>query len=238
MQLKFSGIEVTELEPAAVPNLYFGAPVRIYGRYRSSGTGEIALRGSVRGVEFKQTAQLEFPKADAANPEINRLWASRRINSLLKEADRHGDRGPAIPEIVRLGEDFSIVTEYTSFLFLENDAEYQRWKIGRKNLESTGRDRQTQAKLREQLDSIRNKALSNIGPETAAVSTPATPVQKASMRQTPNPAAQAPAPRVQSQAETTRPQSADFHLPGGSSPVGPLGAVFSVWLLRRKRKAA
>ena len=51
-----------------------------------------SLRGSVKGVEIKQTAQLEFPKTDAANPEINRLWAWHRINSLLKDADRKGDR--------------------------------------------------------------------------------------------------------------------------------------------------
>src|SRR4051812_8756866 len=85
LQLKFSGVEVTELEPAIVPNLYFGTPVRIYGRYRGGGTAEVVLRGSVRGVEVKQTAQLDFPKTDPANPEINRLWASRRISSLLKD---------------------------------------------------------------------------------------------------------------------------------------------------------
>jgi Ca-activated chloride channel family protein len=241
LQLKFAGIEVTELEPAVVPNLYFGAPVRIYGRYRGHGTGEITLRGSVRGVEVRQTAQLEFPKTDAANPEINRLWASRRISSLLKEADRRGDRAPVVPEVIRLGEDFSIVTEYTSFLVLENDAEYQRWKISRKNLDSTGRDRQMQAKRREQLEAIRNKAMGDIGPQSASTSANNLPVRMAAARQVVNPAAQAPAqqPRAQSQSAPapTRNQSSDFHLPG-SSPIGPLGALLSIWFLRRKRNAS
>jgi Ca-activated chloride channel family protein len=241
LQLKFGGIEVKDLEPAVVPNLYFGAPVRIYGRYHGGGTAEITLRGSVRGVEVKQTAQLEFPKTDAANPEINRLWASRRINSLLKEADRRGDRAPVFPEIVRLGEDFSIVTEYTSFLVLENDAEYQRWKISRRNFESTGRDRQVQSKRREQLEAIRNKALSDIGPQAAAAAAQPTPVQMASARQGASPSVQAPVqqPRAQSQPESApaRSQSSDFHLPG-SSPIGPLGALLSIWFLRRKQKAS
>src|SRR5436189_4105678 len=95
------------------------------------------------------------------------MWAWHRVNRLLKDADRNGDRAPIIPDIVRLGEDFSIVTEYTSFLVLENDAEYQRWKIARRNLESTTRDRTAQAKVREQLDSIRDKALANLGPQAA-----------------------------------------------------------------------
>ena len=33
------------------------------------------------------------------------------LNSLLKEADRQGDRSPVTPEIIRLGENFSIATE-------------------------------------------------------------------------------------------------------------------------------
>jgi Ca-activated chloride channel family protein len=239
LQIKIAGVDVSEIEPAVVPNLYFGAPVRIYGRYHGSGKADVTLRGSMKGVEVKQTAQLDFSDTDKANPEINRLWASKRINSLLKDADRKGDRSPVIPEIVRLGEDFSIVTEYTSFLVLENDVEYQRWKISRKNMDSTGRDRTAQAKVREQLEAIRNKALSDIGPQDDAAAA-SRHAQMASAKQAMNqpaatPAAQAPS--QQPQAQQPRGQSFDFHLPGGgSSPVGPLGVLASLFLMHRKKK--
>jgi Ca-activated chloride channel family protein len=242
LHVKFAGVEVSEIEPATVPNLYFGAPVRIYGRYHGSGVAEVSLRGSVKGVEVKQTAQLEFPETDKTNPEINRLWASKRISSLLKDADRRGDRSQAIPEIVRLGEDFSIVTEYTSFLVLENDAEYQRWKISRRNLESTSRDRTAQAKLREQLDGIRNKAMAEIGPQDSTAATASKPVRLASAHRAMNqptaiPATQTPA-QPQPQAQPNHGQSWDMHFPGGggSSPVGPLGVLTSLWLMHRKNK--
>jgi hypothetical protein len=163
---------------------------------------------------------------------------------LHTEADRKGDRAPVAPEIVRLGEDFSIVTEYTSFLVLENDAEYQRWKIARKNLESTGRDRQVQDKRREQLAAIRNKALDGLGPQAAA--TPAAsklPVQVAFAPQAVNRSASAPTmqPQAQSQPQPQpeRRQSSDFRLPGtGSGPVGPLGVLATLWLARRKQKTS
>lgn len=236
LQLKFAGMDVSEVEPVTVPNLYFGSPVRIYGRYHGSGVADVTLRGSVKGVEIKQTAQLEFPKTDTANPEIDRLWASKRISSLLKDADRKGDRSQIIPEIVRLGEDFSIVTEYTSFLVLENDAEYQRWKISRRNLENTGRDRTAQAKLREELETIRNKAMAELGPQDSAAATAPKPVRMASANRAMNqPALQAPAPPPQ-QAQPAHGQSFDFHIPGGSSPVGPFGVLTSLWLLHRKNK--
>ena len=235
LEIKFAGADVTEVEPAVLPNLYYGAPVRLYGRYRGGGTAEVTLRASVNGVEIKQAAPLDFPKTDTANPEINRMWAWHRVNRLLKDADRQGDRAAAIPEIIRLGEDFSIVTEYTSFLVLENDAEYQRWKIARKNLAGTARDRQAQAKLREQLDGIRNKALANLGPQTAEPVAQPKPVKLASV--TPTATQPAPAVPAQTPPPSNRRQSWDIGLPG-TGPVGPLGVLVSFWLLRRKRKSA
>ena len=232
LEIKIAGVEVSDVEPSVLPNLYFGAPVKVYGRYRGSGPADVTLRGSVSGVEIKQTAQLNFPKTDATNPEINRMWAWHRVNHLLKDADRNGDRSPAIPEIVRLSEEFSIVTEYTSFLVLENDAEYQRWKIARKNLERTSTERQAQAKLHAQLDDIRNKALANLGPQAAeSAATKAKPVQMASAAPI-TPSAQTPPAPVSNSR-----QSWNIGMPG-SSPVGPLGVLGAAWLLRRKRKGA
>jgi Ca-activated chloride channel family protein len=236
LEIKFAGMDVTDVEPAVLPNLYYGAPVKLYGRYRGSGTKAVTLRGSVNGVEISQAAQLDFPKTDTANPEINRMWAWRRIDGLLKNADRKGDRAAVLPEIVRLGEDFSIVTEYTSFLVLENDAEYQRWKIARKNFETTGRDRQAQAKLRAELDGIRSKALANLGPQAAEPEAKPVKLASASAPTPPRQLNSSPAP-IQSPPASDHGQSWDFR-PRGSGPVGPLGVLLSLWLLRRKQKAA
>lgn len=237
LEIKFDGVDVRDVEPTVLPNLYFGAPVRVYGRYHGSGTADVTMRASVNGVELKQDAKLEFPKKDAANPEINRLWAWHRINRLLKEADRNGDRSAVTGEIVRLGEDFSIVTEYTSFLVLENDTEYQRWKIARKNLETIGRDREAQAKRREQLDAIRNKALADLGPQSASPTPTAPSVQMASAPQAVNPPAPSSAPSTPSVQPPASRQSWDINIPG-TSPVGPLAVLVAAWWLRRKRQTA
>lgn len=241
LQLQIDGAHVFDLEPAVVPNLYFGSPIRIFGRYRGHGPAQVSLRGSVKGVELKQAAQLEFPETDLANPEINRLWACHRISSLLKEADRKGDRTIVAPEVVRLGESFSIVTEYTSFLVLENDAEYQRWRISRLNLEAARRDRAAQAQRQERLEAIRKKAFADLGPLNSAVpAMETTPVRRiASAADAVNQPSPAPAASIRAQPESARRQSSDLHIPGtGSSPVGPLGVLASLWLLRRKRKSA
>ncbi len=236
LKLDVRGIEITALEPQQLPNLYHGAPVRVYGRYRGAGKGTIALRASLNGKAWEQSAELDFPQDDATNPEIERMWAWKRMDGLLKTADRNGSRAPVIPDVVRLGEEFSIVSEYTSFLVLENDGEYQRWKISRRNADRTSRDRTSQAEREKQLSLIRDRAIQELGPQPAlaAAATPTLPTTTVAAN---HPPISQPAP--------SRSQSRDFQVPapsssggGGSGPVGPLFVALTAWLARRRQKAS
>ncbi|MEW6158923.1 MAG: VIT and VWA domain-containing protein [Verrucomicrobiota bacterium] len=223
LQIAITGVEVSEMEPKVLPNLYHGAPLRIYGRYARGGMADIKVRGDINGVEFNKTAQLEFPKEDGANPELERMWAWHRIDALLKEGDRRGDRNSVIAEVVRLGEAYSIASEYTSFLVLENDAEYQRWKIARNNALRSDRDRKAQEIVRASFEKMRNKAVSQLGPQGRELQlasiqpAKAAPATAATPRPTSPSASQPPAPQR---------QSVDVNLGGGggggSAPVGPL----------------
>jgi Ca-activated chloride channel family protein len=239
LQLDFGGLQVFDVEPKTLPNLYHGAPVRVYGRYVGAGTGKVGLRADVNGVELKMDAKLDFPANDPANPEIERMWAWKRVDQLLKLADRTESRDQVIPEIVKLGETYSIVTEYTSFLVLENDAEYQRWKIDRRNVLRTQRDRQAQQDVRAQLEAIRNRALADIGPEAAKTSPASSsqPVPQVGVpAQVPQQVASAPHP-VNVPVRSNSRQSVDWGLGGGgggSGPVGPLFVIIAGWIARRK----
>lgn len=227
LDIRFDGIQVYDVEPRILPNLYHGAPVRIYGRYKGSGTARVTLKASVQGLELDQTTELPFPAEDAGNPEIERMWAFKRVSRLLKKADRTGTREQVAAEVIRLAEEYSIVTEYTSFLVLENDAEYKRWKIQRRNAERLDRDRRAQAGRQEALEAIRRKALADLGPRPARVSGNGAPPA----------AGQSPAPAAQpSPAPAVRPRSRVVDFGVGTGPVGPLFVAAACWLRRRKKK--
>ena len=229
-----SGVEVFDMEPRQMPNLFHGSPVRVHGRYRGTGTAKLALRGNLNGVEWRQSADIELPREDASNPEIERMWAWRRIDALLKAGDREGSREQVIPEVIRLGEAFSIVTEYTSFLVLENDAELQRWKIERRNAARIARDRESQSARELTLSALRKKGVADLGPQPAPVAADPQPSRTPSSapQQTSAPVVQAPPAPSRSQSHNFSPGGG-----GGSGPVGPLFVVFSAWLARLKRKA-
>lgn len=234
LEIKISGIETYDIEPQKLPNLYHGTPVRIYGRYKGSGDASVALRASVNGQEMKQSVPLKFSK-NQSNPEIERMWAWHRIDGLMKSADAKGSRAPVIDEVVRLGEGYSIASEYTSFLVLENDAEYQRWKIARTNMRRVDTDRIAQAAVRRDLDAIRNKAVAGLGPETAN-GAPAVSQSAQSRQVTVASNNQRPAtPAVQTPPDQGRSRSINFG--GGGGPVGPLFVLMAIWWRRITQRA-
>jgi Ca-activated chloride channel family protein len=167
LKIDIAGLQTYDIEPKTMPNLYYGMPVRVYGRYKAAGAAQLTLSGAIESQPMTRNVPLSFPVIDPANPEIERMWALSKVNRLLGEADATGSRTSVIDEIVRLGETYSIVTQYTSFIVLENDAEYQRWQIQRKNSTRIQRDRDAQQVLSTELETLRNKAASDVGPETA-----------------------------------------------------------------------
>ncbi|KAF0246005.1 MAG: hypothetical protein FD180_1148, partial [Planctomycetota bacterium] len=168
VRISVEGVETYDIEPRILPNLFHGSPVRLYGRYRGSGNARVTVKADVGSCEIVQTVEVKMPANDKANPEIERMWAWKRIDGLLREADRAGNRAQAAPEVIRLGEGFSIVTEYTSFLVLENDGEYQRWKIDRRNAARVARDRRSQDQVASELEKIRRKSADGLGPQEVA----------------------------------------------------------------------
>lgn len=233
--IKIDGVDAYDVLPAQLTNLYYGAPVRVYGRYRGSGDAKVTVTGNISGTPITQTVEMGFPQVDDDNPEIERMWAMKKIDGLLKNADAIGSRNSVADEIVRLGEGYSIVTEYTSFLVLENDGEYQRWKIDRRNATRIARDRAAQERVAQQLQQIRDASADQLGP--AALD--AKPAAKQIAMNTPTPQASSP----QNAPPPTRdtPRNRDFNLPtGGGGAIDPFAAVLIVvvaagaWGFRRR----
>jgi Ca-activated chloride channel family protein len=166
VRITLQGADAYDIEPRQLPNLYHGMPLRMYGRYRTAGPAKVRVQAEINGRAFDQTVDVNLPVRDDANAEIERMWAWQKIDRLLKDADLPGSRSKAADEIVRLGEGYSIVTEYTSFIVLENDAEYQRWKIDRRNLLRLTRDRRQQLSLQAEMALVRERAMANLGPNS------------------------------------------------------------------------
>lgn len=238
LQIKINGAEVYDIEPEKLPNLYHGMPVRMYGRYKGKGSATVEVTAEVNGRQTATTAEIMLSGQNNDNPEIERMWAWHRMERLKREHEMNSS--PAlIDEIVRLGEGYSITSEYTSFLVLENDGEYKRWKIERRNVSRIQRDREAQQRLRLELEALRGQALNDIGPikdKNVAVKVPdarktQTPVRTPPQVSPSSPQAEKPAP------------SRGFDLPrfSGGGAMDPVSGLVGICLaggafLRRRKK--
>ena len=231
VSIEVAGVGLYDVEPRELPNLYHGSPLRLYGRYREAGAAVITLRGTVMGSPISQTFTVELPAVEDANPEIERMWAWNRVQRLLEE-ERAGGSGMVVDEIVQLCEGYSIASEYASFLVLENDEEYRRWKIERRNATRIERDREAQSRLRERLDGMQERAARELGPEVEP--------EKAKV---PEPTAQTPVVR-RSPPPTRSQRGVDLDLPRrsrGGGAIDPLTALLALGLAggaaaRRRRR--
>jgi Ca-activated chloride channel family protein len=168
-----AGVKTHDLEPPGGRNMFNGVPLRVYGRYAAGGPGNVTLHAMLDGKPYSRTFAVDFPDQADANPEIERMWAWRRIDRLLNQPG--GTSMSAIDQIVQLGEKYSIATEYTSFIVLENDGEYARWKIAQRNAMRITQDRDAQKQLETELRTLRQKTPGGLGDPAASPVSDATP---------------------------------------------------------------
>ena len=176
VRIAVNGIETCDVTPEALPDLFYGAPLRLSGRYKNSGDATITIEADVMGQPVSQTVQVRFPDVEENNPEIERLWAFQRVEQLMADIRRNGESPAAVGRILNLCEGYSIAGEYASFIVLENDAEYARWAIERRNVTRVSRDDNARLRLQEQLQQLRDSALAQSGPvepQAVAVTEPA-----------------------------------------------------------------
>lgn len=169
VRIVMKGADVYDVEPQELPDLFHGAPLRIYGRYKNAGDTQAQITGDVQGAMIEQAIDINLARENTDNPEIERMWAWHRVQRLFGE-ERAAGNAQHQSEIVRLSEGYSIANQYASFIVLENDAEYQRWKIERRNASRIEKDRAAQQRVRQQLDQLRQQAVADLAPTNAPAS--------------------------------------------------------------------
>lgn len=115
-------VDLVELAPARLPDLFAGEELVVFGRYRRSGSGSVEISGERNGRRERFAVTGSFGMHQQNNDFIPRLWASRRIGDLTRQIRLEGG-SPALMDQVRdLGLRYGILTEYTSYLVQEPEA--------------------------------------------------------------------------------------------------------------------
>jgi Ca-activated chloride channel homolog len=114
LSLDYGKLDYYDVFPKTLPDLTYGSQVMQLGRYKSTGVYPVTLRGTVTTTPFSLKQDVHFPLAIGGNKSISRLWASSKINYLLDEISRYGERKELVNAIIDLSIRFQILTKYTA----------------------------------------------------------------------------------------------------------------------------
>ncbi|MFN0171649.1 MAG: VIT and vWA domain-containing protein [Bryobacteraceae bacterium] len=122
--IDWTGLPVSEIFPAQIPDLFSAKPVVVSGRYAAPAKGVIRLRGKMAGRPFQREIAVNLPGAEPKHDVLASLWARRKVDDLMGRdwnGMQHGSpRGDLKEQITQLGLGFSLMTQFTSFVAVED----------------------------------------------------------------------------------------------------------------------
>jgi Ca-activated chloride channel family protein len=119
IDLDFGKAGVFDVYPDPLPDIFAGGQLVAVGRYRNPGGEVIELSGSVDGQQ-KHFAYDDQRFRSSGGPDfLPRLWATRKIGTLLNQIRLEGPEQEIVDQIVKLSIRYGIITPYTSYLVTE-----------------------------------------------------------------------------------------------------------------------
>jgi Ca-activated chloride channel family protein len=120
VKVTFEGVEVADVYPERVPDLFLGQPLLLYGRITKGRVGKVQLTGRAGKDTYETSIGIDAGKA-AFHPGITTIWARQRVEELMdqwRESDENGQaeiRARVIAHAMR----YRLVTRFTSLVAVE-----------------------------------------------------------------------------------------------------------------------
>jgi Ca-activated chloride channel homolog len=133
VKVSFGDLAVKEVFPKDVSDVWAEKPLYITGRYSKPGKGNVTITGNSGGKPYTQKLAVEFPADNTANDVLGSIWARAKVDRLMDE-DWFGAQQGSVnkelqDEIIRTALAYHIMTQYTSFVAVEEQAKTKDGKL-------------------------------------------------------------------------------------------------------------
>lgn len=124
IEIDWNNLPVAEIYPKRIPDLFGAKPVVVFGRYTKAMSGTIKLKGKIGGQAIEREIAVNLPESEESNDALATLWARTKIDELMSQS-WNAETEEAAPtlkiknEITKLGIDYGLLTQYTSFVAVE-----------------------------------------------------------------------------------------------------------------------
>ncbi|HET7586316.1 MAG TPA: VIT domain-containing protein [Gemmatimonadaceae bacterium] len=119
--IDWNGLPVTDVFPSRIHDLFAGQTINVIGRYDHEAHGTVYVTGRVGSRTVRYPVHVDLPAQEPAHAALAPTWARARIADLsarmlgASEDDQKGLRD----EIVRLAVQHHLVSQYTSFVAVD-----------------------------------------------------------------------------------------------------------------------
>jgi hypothetical protein len=133
VKIAYDGIQVKDVYPKDVKDIFAGQQVLLIGRYKGEGKASLKLSGRINGENKDYAFPMEFAKEDTSHSYLPRIWAMRRIGYLTDVARANDESKEVVDEIIALSQKYGIISAYTSYL-VTDPSEGGRGAMVRQNI--------------------------------------------------------------------------------------------------------
>jgi Ca-activated chloride channel family protein len=118
---EFEELEIFDVYPVNLPDLFSGDMLEIVGRYKTGGAGKITLDGQGTLMSEAFTKEIELADSWTQHDYLPKIWAARAVGYLLQQIRVNGSSEELIERIRELGDTYGIVTPYNSFFAMPDE---------------------------------------------------------------------------------------------------------------------
>jgi Ca-activated chloride channel family protein len=127
IEIDWGGLPVADVVPGALPDLFAGQPVVVYGRFVGApSSAKATLKARLGGAPITMPLRLDL-RAGQEHSGLASMWARQQVDHLLGYPNRKRNDGDQtiIDQVTKLAISHRVMTEYTSFVAVERRPEKQ-----------------------------------------------------------------------------------------------------------------
>lgn len=120
VKLSFEGVEVADVFPQRLPDLFLRQPLLIFGRITKGHAGKVHLTARAGSVPYETIVAFDSKKA-TFHPGITSLWARQRVEDLMDQWRHSDENGKAEirNKVIAHAAQYRLVTRFTSLVAVE-----------------------------------------------------------------------------------------------------------------------
>jgi len=117
--IDWGDMQVTDMYPSRIPDLFVGRPVILTGRFKGGSSTTIHVKGKVGDMTQDIAIAADLEDSAATHAGIACVWARKKIETLGSQATY--DTNPDLPgEIKQVALEYGLMSAYTAFIAVDS----------------------------------------------------------------------------------------------------------------------